>query len=144
MLVVVCTDLYLPLPRQPPYSTLQVFAQADVNRDGDLELDEYVPAMVAVLAQTKARNEMATSKGALVTKAAGGKVAPYWQKIPEAEPTLYLKELFAIGDANQDGSLEQHEFASLLSLSGLGFDPLMSSQVQNCVSECSAVRQSAD
>ena len=52
-----------------------------------------------------------------------------WQHLTEAELRDYLGQLFLIGDANGDGTLQREEFGTLLGLSGLGFDGRLVEQV---------------
>lgn len=87
---------------------LEAVAKADVNQDGVIEYDEFVPAAASVL------------RSYLSTPAVPQ--SPYrWDDLPEEECTQYLQQLFAIADQNQDGVVQPQEFVELMKLSGLGF-----------------------
>ena len=60
-----------------------------------------------------------------------------WKELPEAELADYLRGLFTIGDETGDGYLQLAEFATLLSLSGLGFCAEMANQVRCCMEQLS-------
>merc|ERR1711957_683981 len=86
--------------------------EADTNHDGVIEYDEFMPAMLAVIASMKDA----------VTDAAVEEFA-----MPNPADVLadmmadYLQKLFKVADSNDDGVLSPVEFAELLSRSGFNF-----------------------
>jgi len=80
----------------------ELVAEVDLNEDGVLDYEEYIPCMAKLIAERKAVSHMQTAL--------------------QTDPALletYLKDLFQIADSNGDGALDTAEVSRLLSLSGL-------------------------
>jgi Ca2+-binding EF-hand superfamily protein len=96
-----------------PQVILKLVKEADVNQDGVIEYDEFIPAMLRL------RN---APKSYFDDEPAGvASDMPKWDEVPEAMLEKYLGKLFAIGDSNGDGVLQPQEFLELLTRCGLRF-----------------------
>merc|ERR1712166_1004962 len=90
----------------------KLFQIGDTNGDGVIEYDEFMPAMLAVIASMKDS----------ITDAAVEEFAmPNPADVPADMMADYLQKLFKVADSNDDGVLSPIEFAELLSRSGFNF-----------------------
>jgi len=105
-----------------PQQVAEVIDNADVNHDGVISYEEFVPIAAEIL-QARAQ--------------AGAPAMPNLQDVPAPMLERYFKKLFAIADTNGDGVLQPHEFASLLELSGFSFTP---SQIEDLMSQADVNR----
>merc|ERR1711871_1905151 len=99
-----------------PSQVAAIVDEADVNKDGVIEYDEFVPVAIGIL-QARLRT--------------GAPTMPKIDDVPPAMLERYFKKLFAIADTNGDGVLQPTEFRRLLELSGFN---LSASQVNELVS----------
>merc|ERR1712188_281703 len=76
---------------------------ADVNHDGVIEYEEFIPVMRAILNEKKAA------------------AMPNLADVPDDMLERYFAKLFKVADANGDGVLQPAEFKRLLELSGFNF-----------------------
>ena len=87
---------------------------ADLNGDGVIEYDEFMPAMLAVIAAMK--------DGAVAQAVDSFEIGmPNPADVPADMMADYLQKLFKVADSNDDGVLSPIEFAELLSRSGFNF-----------------------
>jgi len=93
----------------------ELVQKADVNRNGVIEYDEFIPVAMDILRSRKA---------------AGVTPMPRIEDVPLPMLERYFKKLFSIADVNGDGVLQPAEFQRLLELSGFSFSP---SQIQELV-----------
>merc|ERR1712086_736030 len=98
--------------RFPANLVLKLFLEADTNHDGVIEYDEFMPAMLAVIA---------SMKDGITTAAAEEFAMPNPADVPADMMADYLQKLFKVADSNDDGVLSPIEFAELLSRSGFNF-----------------------
>jgi Ca2+-binding EF-hand superfamily protein len=98
-----------------PSQVAAIVDEADVNKDGVIEYDEFVPVAIGIL-QARSRT--------------GAPTMPKIDDVPPAMLERYFKKLFAIADTNGDGVLQPAEFRRLLELSGFNLD---ASQVNELV-----------
>merc|ERR1712195_208426 len=103
--------------RFPANLVLKLFLEADTNGDGVIEYDEFMPAMLAVIAAVKGESE-APAESNPDTADSG---MPNPADVPADMMVDYLQKLFKIADSNDDGVLSPVEFAELLSRSGFNF-----------------------
>jgi len=89
-----------------PEQIQELGSAADVNQDGVIEYEEFIPVALDILS---ARKE------------AGAAPMPRIEDVPPAMMERYLKKLFAVADVNGDGVLSPAELKRLLSLSGFNF-----------------------
>merc|ERR1711939_735754 len=100
---------------------------ADTNQDGALQYDEFIPAMMAIIAGANEAQSGATlpeSRAAPPPRAraaaaqgrvnAAGSAIPNFADVPPAMLDSYLTKLFQIGDTNGDGVLSSTDFENLL------------------------------
>jgi Ca2+-binding EF-hand superfamily protein len=85
-----------------------IMERADINHDGVIEYDEFIPLAVEVVN---------------IRKEAGLAGMPRLSEVPAPMLERYLKKLFTIADSNGDGVLQPAEFKRLLQLSGFNFSP---------------------
>lgn len=90
---------------------LDIVQAADVDGDGLIQYDEFVPIVRDMLA-----NPPAAKKGP-----EGANPNLDFQKLKANELEAYLTQLFKIADANGDGVLQPTEYVQLMRLSGLKF-----------------------
>ena len=108
--------------------------EADTNHDGVIQLEELVEFVLQLVQDAKAEEafSMKVEKPTIaMPEPPPFEIAPDVEPaticvpvatdIPAAELDAYLRELFEIGDENQDGVLQPDEAIKLLSLSGLHF-----------------------
>jgi len=97
----------------PPHLILRMVRDADLNEDGVIQFEEFVPVMLD-----------------LIQKQAMGQLPPppppernmrSWRDVDPVELEQYLKRLFLLGDTNGNGVLEPTEVIDLLLRSGLNF-----------------------
>jgi len=88
-----------------PHAIKQVIEQADVNHDGSIDFEEFVPMMVNLLTAQAEDSPLNVSE------------------FTETELQEYFRTLFEIGDADGNGKLSVQEMQELLSLSGFKFKP---------------------
>merc|ERR1712070_1360291 len=98
--------------RFPPELVLKLFLEADTNQDGVIQYEEFMPAMLEVIA---------AMKEGIVDAAAEEFAMPNPADVPADMMADYLQKLFKIADTNDDGVLSPVEFADLLSRSGFNF-----------------------
>merc|ERR1711871_433403 len=96
-----------------PAVILKLVKEADVNQDGVIEYEEFIPAMLRLRNAPKSYFDDAPENVAADM--------PKWDEVPEAMLEKYLGKLFAIGDTNGDGVLQPQEFLELLTRCGLRF-----------------------
>merc|ERR1711865_745731 len=95
----------------PDHVILSLVKAADVNEDGVIEYEEFVPAMLGLM---EACNEDDHTPDV-------GEGVPMWDEVPADMLERYLEKLFQIGDTNGDGVLQPVEFLELLTRAGLRF-----------------------
>merc|ERR1711865_962227 len=97
----------------PEHMIISLVKAADVNEDGVIEYEEFVPAMLGLM---EAANEDDHTPDV-------GEGVPMWDEGPADMLERYLEKLFQIGDTNGDGVLQPKEFLELLTRAGLRFPP---------------------
>merc|ERR1712086_362176 len=98
--------------RFPAKLVLKLFLEADTNHDGVIEYDEFMPAMLDVIAAMKDS----------ITDAAVEEFAmPNPADVPADMMADYLQKLFKVADSNDDGVLSPIDFAELLTRLNLDF-----------------------
>jgi len=97
---------------------------ADVNHDGVIEYDEFVPVALEILKAQKGAPAAPAPKKAAAKKAPSPAAdMPALADVPPAMLKRYLQKLFSVADVNGDGVLQPAEFKRLLELSGFNFPP---------------------
>jgi len=86
----------------------QIMSRADVNHDGVIEYNEFIPMAMEIIG---------------IRKEAGVAPMPRLAEVPAPMLERYLQKLFTIADTNGDGVLQPSEFKRLLELSGFNFSP---------------------
>eukprot|EP00658_Telonema_sp_P-2_P061962 TRINITY_DN5061_c0_g1_i1.p1 TRINITY_DN5061_c0_g1~~TRINITY_DN5061_c0_g1_i1.p1 ORF type:complete len:426 (-),score=148.90 TRINITY_DN5061_c0_g1_i1:263-1540(-) len=94
---------------------LEVLEKADLNGDGVIQYEEFVPAAVEILVSTPVSEEVAVQ----ATTQLLGDIN--WATVSESELETYVTNLFSIADENKDGVLQPKEFVKLMRMSGLNF-----------------------
>ena len=100
----------------PPELILKLVKDADLNGDGMIQFEEFMPIMLEMLQVYSTTGDFDDSRDEEQT----GNM-PTWDQVPEATMGKYLERLFAVGDTNGDGVLEPQEFLELLTRCGLRF-----------------------
>merc|ERR1712054_758204 len=86
----------------------RIMNAVDVNKDGVIQYEEFVPAIMALL-RSRARQ-------------AEGSIMPDFRSVPPQQLELYLQRLFKVGDKDANGVLDALEFRDLLRKSGFNLD----------------------
>jgi len=92
----------------------QIMEAADLNKDGVIQYEEFVPAMQGLI-------------GDMTNNTA--EPMPHLHSVPPIEMEAYLRRLFQIGDRNNEGVLQPAEFEALLKKSAFNFDTATIAQV---------------
>jgi len=79
---------------------------ADVNHDGVIEYDEFIPVALAMLKESKKKRS-----------GGSGSQMPRLSEVPAEMLERYLAKLLAVADANGDSVLQPHELKRLLEMS---------------------------
>merc|ERR1712195_236796 len=87
---------------------------ADVNHDGLIEYDEFVPAIMALVHNTQPASAQAVASSVAAM--------PNLAQVPPAQLERYMQRLFKIGDKDGNGSLDALEVRDLLRKSGFQLD----------------------
>jgi Ca2+-binding EF-hand superfamily protein len=96
-----------------------IMSSCDANGDGVIDLSEFKTGIVKHMEQQTNKGKKA--KMALKTPAGGKKLLDFTNYTPK-QLDSYVTKLFAIGDLDKSGSLEQKEIHQLLNFSGFPFD----------------------
>ena len=94
----------------PSNVIIKLVKEADVNNDGVIEYEEFIPAMLRLVNAPPEYFDDTPEVAADM---------PTWDNVPIAMLEKYLEKLFAIGDTNGDGVLQPQEFLELLTRCGL-------------------------
>jgi len=87
---------------------------ADVNHDGLIEYDEFVPAIMALVHNTQPASAQAVASSVAAM--------PNLAQVPPAQLERYMQRLFKIGDKDGNGVLDALELRDLLRKSGFQLD----------------------
>merc|ERR1712216_975140 len=105
----------------------ELVASADVNGDGVIEYDEFVPMMVSLIPENGAQDEDDDDHDG------EGQSLPALQDVPPEMLEKYFMQLFESADTNGDGVLEPEELERMLELSGFNLDADTISELMDAV-----------
>jgi Ca2+-binding EF-hand superfamily protein len=93
----------------------KVMDAVDVNSDGVIQYEEFVPAILAIIGKKSFHDDYPVP-------AATAEPMPDFRSVPSQQLELYLQRLFKVGDRDGNGVLDALEFRDLLRKSGFNFD----------------------
>lgn len=99
----------------------KVLAEADENKDGNVEYGEFIPLAADLISTLIAKSKYEQEKAARKEKAKEDASQFLLKGMPKEELEAILTDVFKKADKNGDGSLDRNEFRACLKDANLGF-----------------------